>query len=132
MAPRGRGRRPVDRLAATFLLVLLGVGSLVLWIGVPIAGLWGFSKLTRSWNMHFLLSLVFIPIAMALFSPALFFLNNLYLRVTGVIGREDEEDRERRLRGPLELFLYLGMVVALAALFGWFFFLARNPPEVVW
>jgi hypothetical protein len=131
--PRGLGRRSVDRLVAAFLLVLLGIGSLMLWIGIPIAGLWGFSKLTRSWNMHFLLSLVFIPIAMALFSPALFFLNNLYLRVTGVIGQADEdEDRERRLRGPLELFLYFGMVLALAALFGWFFFFAENPPEIVW
>ena len=132
IAPRGLGRRSGDRLAAAFLLILLAAGSLVLWIGIPLAGLWGFSKLTRSWNMHFFLSLVFIPITMALFSPALFWLNNLYLRVTGVIGARDEEERGRRLRGPLELFLYAGMAIALLALFGWFFFLAKYPPEVVW
>ncbi|SRR6266542_1152705 len=132
IAPRGLGRRSLDRLVAGFLLVLLGVGSLVLWVGIPFGGLWLFSKLTKSWNMHFFLSLVCIPIAMALFSPALFWLNGLYLRVTGVIGRDHEEDRERRLRGPLELFLYAGMAIALVALFGWFFFLAKYPPEVVW
>jgi hypothetical protein len=74
---------------------------------------------------------VLIPIAMALFSPALFWLNALYLRVTGVL-HADEEDEDRRLRGPLEIFLYAGMVVALAALFIWFFFFAKNPPEIIW
>jgi ABC-type proline/glycine betaine transport system permease subunit len=132
IAPRGLGRRSLDRVAAVFLLLLLGAGSLALWVGIPVGCLWLFSKLTRSWNGHFLLSLVFIPIAMALFAPALFWLNGLYLRVTGVLGSEDDEDGGRRLRGPLELFLYLGMVAALVALFAWFFLLARNPPEIVW
>jgi hypothetical protein len=132
IAPRGLGRRSADRLVAAFLLVLLGAGSLMLWVGIPVGGLWLFSKLTKSWNLHFFLSLVFIPITMALFSPALFWLNGLYLRVTGVIGGDDNEDRERRLRGPLEVFLYAGMAIALVALFGWFFFLAKYPPEVVW
>jgi uncharacterized membrane protein YdfJ with MMPL/SSD domain len=122
-----------DRLAAGFLIALMGVGSLVLWLGIPVAGLWFFSKVTDSWNGHFLLSLTLIPAAMALFAPVLFWLNALYLRVIGVL-REDEEDEERRWSGygPLELFLYLGMVIALVALFGWFFFLAKNPPEIVW
>jgi hypothetical protein len=128
-------RRPggglLDRLAAGFILVLLAVGSLVLWVGIPFGGLWFFSKVTDSWNGHFLLSLVLIPLAMAAYAPVLFWLNGLYLRVTGVF-HDDEDDRERRLRGPLELFLYVGMAVALVALFGWFFFFANNPPEVVW
>jgi hypothetical protein len=125
--------RARDRLAAAFLIVLLATGSLALWIGIPIGLLWLFSKLTRSWNGHFLLSLVFIPFAMALFAPVLFWLNGLYLRVVGVLRPdEDEEDRSWQMRGPLELFLYAGMAVAVVALFGWFFFLAKNPPEVIW
>ena len=133
-AVNGEGRRLGDRLAATFLLVLLGIGSLVLWIGIPAGGLWAFSKVTESSNRHFLLSLVLIPVAMALFAPALFWLNGLYLRVIGVLHPDDEDADERRwhVRGPLETFLYLGMVVALVALFVWFFFFAENPPEVVW
>src|SRR3954451_11814782 len=104
MASRGQIRRSVDRVAAAFLLILLAVGSLVLWIGIPVAGLWGFSKVADSTTAHFLLSLFLIPLGMALFAPGLFWLNGLYLRVTGVIGQEDEEeDRERRIRGPLEL-----------------------------
>jgi hypothetical protein len=130
---RRAGRGLLDRLAAGFILIVLAAGTLVLWVGIPFGGLWFFSKVTDSWNRHFLLSLVLIPVAMAIYAPVLFWLNGLYLRVTGVLRPEDEDDdRERRLRGPLELFLYMGMAVALVALFGWFFFFANNPPEVVW
>ena len=122
--------RALDRLAAAFLLILLAAGSLVLWIGIPFGLLWFFSQVTDSWNGHFLMSLVLIPIAMALFAPALFWLNSLYLRVTGVIQPDDE--RERRIRGPLEFFLYMGMIAAMIALTIWFFFYAKNPPEIVW
>jgi hypothetical protein len=125
--------RVLDRLAATFILVLLGAGSLFLWVGIPYGLLWFFSRVTDSWNGHFLMSLVLIPIAMALFAPALFWLNGLYLRVTGVLSPGDEgDDPGRRLRGPLELFLYVGMVMAVVALCVWFFVYAKNPPEVVW
>lgn len=126
--------RVMDRLVAMFLLVLLAAGSLVLWIGIPFGLLWFFSQVTDSWNRHFLMSLVLIPFAMALFAPALFWLNGLYLRVSGVIRPEDEEDDDvaRRIRGPLEVFLYLGMIAALIALTIWFFFFAKNPPQVIW
>jgi hypothetical protein len=50
-----------------------------------------------------------------------------------VIRPDDEEDDDgRRIRGPLEVFLYMGMIAALIALTIWFFFFAKNPPEVVW
>jgi ABC-type proline/glycine betaine transport system permease subunit len=131
--PRGASHRALERLLAAFVLVVLGAATLVFWIGIPVGLLWFFSKVTDSWNRHFLLSLVLIPVAMALFAPALFWLNGLYLRVTGVLRPgEDDPERRWRLRGPLELFLYLGMAVAIVALFGWFFLLANNPPEVVW
>jgi ABC-type dipeptide/oligopeptide/nickel transport system permease component len=132
---RGIGRRSADRLAASFVLVLLGVGSLALWIGIPAGALWFFGHVTDSTNGHFLLSLVFIPVLMAFFAPVLFWLNGLYLRVTGVMGAQEtdeEEDHAWRGRGPLELFLYAGMAAALVSLFVWFFFFAENPPEIVW
>lgn len=125
--------RVLDRAAAIFILVLLAVGSFFLWVGIPYGLLWLFSRVTDSWNGHFLMSVVLIPVAMALFAPALFWLNGLYLRVTGVLRPEDaEEDPGRRLRGPLEIFLYAGMIMAVAALCVWFFGYAHNPPEVIW
>ncbi len=133
MAIRPAVARATDRLAAAFVLVLLGVGSLVLWIGIPAGGMWFFGQVTDSTNGHFLLSLVLIPVAMAVFAPALFWLNGLYLRVTGALDVDDaDDDRRWRGRGPLEVFLYMGMLAALVALFVWFFFFATNPPEIVW
>jgi len=125
-------RRARDRLAAGFLLVLMGVGSLVLWIGIPAGVLWALSKVTESSAEHFVLALIAIPAAMILFAPALFWLNGLYLRVIGALAEEDEEERGGRLRGPLELFLYASMVIALAVLVVWVFFLAKTPPFTVW
>jgi ABC-type proline/glycine betaine transport system permease subunit len=125
--------RALDRAAALFLLLLLAAGSLVLWIGIPYGLLWFFSRVTDSWNGHFLMSLVLIPVAMALFAPALFWLNGLYLRVTGALRPDEEDDdADRRIRGPLEFFLYLGMVAALIALTVWFFWYANDPPQIVW
>ena len=126
-------RRALDRAAAGFILVLLGVGSLLLWVGIPYGLLWFFGRVSDSWNGHFLMSVLLIPIAMALFAPALFWLNGLYLRVTGVLRPEDaEDDHDRSLRGPLEIFLYAGMIMAVVALCVWFFGYAHNPPEIIW
>jgi uncharacterized membrane protein YidH (DUF202 family) len=133
-APRAPRARGADRLAAVFVLVTLGLATLFFWIGIPIGGLWLLSQLTESWNGHFLMSVVLIPTAMALFAPALIWLNGLYLRVVGAWSATDEErlGRQGRLRGPLETFLYLGLAVAVVALCVWFFFYAKYPPEVVW
>jgi hypothetical protein len=127
--------RALDRLAAAFLLVLLAAGSLVLWIGIPFGLLWLLSQVTDSWTGHFVMGLVLIPLTMALFSAVLFWLNALYLRVTGVLhagDEDDDEEAERRFRGPLELFLYVGMLAAFVALCVWFFFYASNPSGTFW
>jgi hypothetical protein len=123
------------RLAGVFVLLVLGIACLVFWVGIPVGGLWALSKATDSFAGHFVLSLLLIPMAMAMFSPALFWLNNLYLRVTGVFARLAEDEREagwqRRLRGPLEPMLFVSLAVALIALTIWFFFIAEDPPRQV-
>jgi hypothetical protein len=130
---RGPIARARDRLAAAFLLVLLAAGSLVLWIGIPFALLWILSRVTESWSGHFVMGVVLIPLAMALFAPVLFWLNALYLRVVRVLPLDEEdEDVGRRIRGPLEFFLYMGMIGALIALTVWFFFYASNPSGTFW
>jgi ABC-type proline/glycine betaine transport system permease subunit len=124
-----------DRVAAAFVLVVLAAACLVFWIGIPLAVLWGLSKATDDATTHFVSGLLGVPLAMALFSPILFFLNNLYLRVTGVLDRlaEDEEESgwQRRVRGPLEPMLFLSLAVAIVALCIWFFFIAEDPPRQI-
>jgi ABC-type dipeptide/oligopeptide/nickel transport system permease component len=124
-----------DRVAAAFVLAVLAAACLVFWIGIPLGVLWGLSKATDDATTHFVSGLLGVPLAMALFSPILFFLNNLYLRVTGVLDRlaEDEEESgwQRRVRGPLEPMLFVSLAVAIVALCIWFFFIAEDPPRQI-
>jgi hypothetical protein len=127
-----RHLRTRDRFVAGFLLVLLVVGSLVLWIGIPVATLWALSKLTESSTHHFVFGLIGVPLAMAVFAPFLIWVNALYLRVTGEYTSEEDEDPPRLLHGPLEPILIACFVVALIALTAWVFVFAENPPLTYW
>jgi hypothetical protein len=122
-----------ERLAGVFVLVVLVLACVAFWIGVPAATLWALSKATDDFAAHFVFGLIGVPVAMALFSPLLFWLNALYLRVTGVIARleadEEEAGWQRRLRGPLEPLLFVSFVIAAIALTIWFFVFAENPPR---
>jgi ABC-type proline/glycine betaine transport system permease subunit len=123
--------RTRDRAAAAFVLCVMGVGCLALFIGVPIAVLWSLSKLTDSFATHFVGGLLGIPLAIALLSPALFWLNGLYLRITSAHRDEkdwdDPDDPLFRVHGPLEPMLVATFVLALIAITVWFFFFAENP-----
>ncbi len=135
MTLRSTRARPRERLAGAFVLMVLGCACLAFWIGIPVAILWALGELTDSGTTHFLAAVFGIPFAMAAFSPVLFWLNGLYLRVSGVLARlaEDEEEAgwRRRVGGPLEPMLIVSLVVALVALFVWFFVFAENPPRQV-
>jgi hypothetical protein len=124
-----------DRIAGAFVLAVLAAACLVFWIGIPVCVLWALSKATDDATTHFVAGLLGVPLAMAAFAPILFWLNNLYLRITGVLERlaEDEEESgwHRRVRGPLEPKMFISLVVALVALTVWFFFIAEDPPRQV-
>jgi hypothetical protein len=107
----------------------MAVGSLALWIGIPVGSLWLAAKLTDSKGAHFLLTLPMTIVAMGGFAVFLAWLNGLYL---AVIGPQETEEGAPPARGPLERMLVWSLVVALLALFGWFFFLAENPSELVY
>ena len=117
-----RGLRPADRIVAGFLLLLLAAGSLALWLVIPAGSLWLLSRLSENSLFHLLVGLFAVPTAMLLFAPVLFWLNGLYLRVTGHWAYDAEEDRPRRLRGPLEPLLLWSFLIAFVAIAYWFFF----------
>jgi hypothetical protein len=117
--------------ASAFVLFVMAVSCMAFWIAVPWAVLWGLGEVTESSASHFVGALIGVPAVMIAVSPFLFWLNGLYLRITGVMDRveadEDEAEWRRRVRGPLEPMLLSAFVVELTALFVWFFFFAENP-----
>jgi ABC-type proline/glycine betaine transport system permease subunit len=123
-------RRALDRVAAAFVLVVLAFGSLALWIGVPLAMFWLISQVTHTSSGHFVNALISIPVAMALFAWALFWLNRLYLRIRAAAAPPEwdtDEGQPRLMRGPLEPLLVISFAIALVAMIVWFFFFAENP-----
>ena len=127
-----QGRR---RAVGFLVLCVLLVACVIFWVGVPLAVLWGLGKATDNGTTHLVAGLLGAPLAMAAFSPILFWLNNLYLRVTGVLDRvaEDEEEAgwQRRVQGPLEPILMVALAIAIVALCVWFFGFAENPSRQV-
>jgi hypothetical protein len=123
--------RARDRVVAAFLLALMAIGSLALWLVIPAGSLWTLTQLSESKTFHLFVGLFGVPVAMMLFAPLLFWLNALYLRVTGHWTYDLEEDRPRARRGPLEPILLWSLLLAFAALLVWFFVLAENPSAQV-
>jgi hypothetical protein len=129
----------LDRAAAAFVFALLVIGTLVLWIGIPVAGMWVLSRVTESRSGHFVAALIGLPLAMILWTPALFGLNRLYLRIRAAgrpnvahDGGDDEwdldpDDPQPSMRGPLEPLLVISLAISIVALLVWFLLIAENP-----
>ena len=132
----GTQKRLRDRFAAGFLLVLMLAGSIGTWVGVPLGCMWLAGELTDSFGTHFLIALPLTVVAVVVSVRGLFWLNRLYLRVTlgpamGLDDEELEEEERRWMRGPLEPILIASLILAVIALFAWFFFFAENPGRQV-
>ena len=134
-AGQSHGPRARDRLAAAFLIAVLAVGTLVLWIGIPVLCLWSASKVTNSIASHFLVATPLTLISMGVFVWLLYWVDRLYLRVTGAYDPaewdEDYDDEPHIPRGPLEPMLIASLVLGMIALFIWFFAYAENPSSQV-
>jgi hypothetical protein len=119
----------LDRLVGAFLLAMMALGSLALWVAVPAGVMLALTPLSESHGYHLLVALVGVPTAMIIAGLMLLWLNGLYLRVTGQWRYDEEEDRPKRLRGPLEPLLAWSLLIALIALVFWFFFLPHGAPS---
>jgi hypothetical protein len=121
-----------SRVGAAFVFALLAVGSLALWIGVPVGGMWLAGELTDSFAWHMPLAMALVVAGMIALAAFLTWLDDLYLRLTGGRARRGPDGRPVRRRGPLETLLAVALVMAVVAFAGWFFFLAENPDLRVW
>ena len=112
------GTRARDRALAVLLLAMMAVGCLALWVVVPAGVLSALAHATEDRSLHLVSGVILVPTAMFVFAALLLRLNRLYLQVTGVLDRWDEED-ERHLRGPLEPLLLASLALEVLALVVW-------------
>lgn len=135
MDARPQAASGADRIAGALLICLMAVGSFALWTVLPLGCLWVSSKVAGTSVEEYLLALPMTILAMLLLGLVLTWLNRLYLAITGVLAQYEAEEEEfgikpRFLHGPLEPILVSSLVIALVAMFVWFFLLAKNPPLV--
>jgi hypothetical protein len=120
--------------AAVGLVLLMGFGSILMWIGVPLALIYAASKLAKSSNPSlgpYLLVFIGLPVGMALMAKLLGWLNRVHARLT-----RTEDDRpvqatwlrsmrgERgstRRRGVLDTVMIVSVGIALVVFGIWFF-----------
>lgn len=125
------------RLTEYSLIGAIFTGSLALWLGVPAAGLWLFSKLSdNSILVVFAVFGIFCPAAMGALGLLLGRLNGAYYRHLGVQpGRRPpawrsslsgDSQAARRPRNVLEVSLTLSVIIAVVAMLVWFLFFAHS------
>jgi hypothetical protein len=122
-----------------FLIALMVIGSVVMWIGVPVALIYAASRLADSPNPSmgpYVLILVGLPLGMMAVGKLLGALDRYHGRVTGLDDGRPEQaawmksmrgDRERkRRRSVLDSVMMLSVGVALLLFGVWFFAFAGS------
>ena len=124
--------------AALLLVLVMAVGSVVMWIGVPLGLIYAASQLADSSRPSagpYLLILIGLPIGMAIVGKLLGWLDRLHGRLT---GRQEERRRSAWLRsmraertstargGVLDTVMIVSVVLALVAFGVWFFAFAGS------
>lgn len=122
------------------LAVAIVVGSAVLWIGIPILGLWLGGRFTTTAEGFLFATLGGIPLAMVGFGWVLYRVNALYLRSRGpdeapehrhsawLVSYSDERGGSRRQRAPrrlIDVAMTVSLSIALVVMVIWFFFLSE-------
>lgn len=136
--------RPWLKPSALALVALMAVGSVTLWLGIPLFWVWLASQITKTSQPTlgpYLMVLVGIPVSMVVVGKLLAKLNHVYGQVTGTAPRvrvqlpwlrsmRGERPHEQRHVGELsalEKILVVAVVIAIAAFEIWFFFYSGSP-----
>jgi hypothetical protein len=136
---RSLGRTLAEKPAAIFLVALMAVGSVALWLVIPVAWIYVVSSQIESTQPTlgpYVLILIGVPTSMFIVGKLLYRLNGVYERITG----QDSEVRvqmpwHRSMRGErapqrrttvLELVMMISVAIAVVAFGIWFFFFAGS------
>jgi hypothetical protein len=124
---------------ALMLVLLMAVGSVLLWIGIPVLWVWIASRMVDTSQPTFgpyLLILVATPISMWICGKLLFRLNAVYSRLTGQTHQVRAQlPWHKSMRGErgsgrettvLDLVMMISVTIALTAFGIWFFFFAGS------
>jgi hypothetical protein len=137
--PRSLTKLALSMPAAGLLIVLMAIGSVVLWLGIPVGWLYLASQLVNTSQPTlgpYVLVIFGIPITMFVFGKLLFTLDRVFERVT---GRESVTDFRppwlRSMRGErtvnrsltvLEGVMIISVSLAVVAFGVWFIFFAGS------
>jgi hypothetical protein len=137
--PRSLARTIAAAPAALFLILLMALGSVILWIGIPVGWLYLASQLVDSSQPTlgpYILVLFGIPITMVVFGKALFTLDRAFEKVTGRTAETEfrppwlksmrAERATRRRLTVLEGVMIISVSLALVAFGAWFFLFAGS------
>jgi len=140
----GRTRSRRERLlwspVALVLVLLMAVGSIVMWVGLPLGLLWLASALTESSRPSlgpYLLVLLGLPAGMIVVGKALGTLDRMHGRITGRLddgpqraawlqSMRDERGAHRRTRSVLDTVMIVSVALAVVAGAVWFFVFAGS------
>ena len=124
---------------AALLVVVMAVGSILMWIGVPVFWLWLASRIADSSQPSiglYLLVLVGIVVSMAVVGKGLGTINHIHMGMTGTLPQKREQtiwlrsmraEREvKRETGVLGIVMAWSVSVAMLCFGIWFFFLAEG------
>jgi hypothetical protein len=124
---------------AAFLVIVMALGSVLLWIGIPVAWIYGVSQMVDTTQPQlgpYLAILVGVPATMWAFGRFLFRLNESYERVTGQTSevrvqlpwmRSMRGERTSGRRTTVLEFVMIVSVGLCVTLFGiWFLFFAGS------
>jgi hypothetical protein len=127
------------RLAGAFLILLMAVGSILLWIGIPVGWLYLVSQLVDSSEPSmgpYVLVLVGIPATMIAMGKVLAILDRTYARVTRTAPqvraqapwhRSLRGDRQpARARSVLDVVMVASVALAVVCFAIWFFLFAGS------
>ena len=137
--PRSLAKTIAAAPAALFLIVLMAIGSVILWIGIPVGWLYIASLMVDSSQPTlgpYILILFGIPITMVVFGKLLFMLDRAFERVTGRTSETEfrapwlksmraERSTKRKL-SVLEGVMIVSVSLALLAFAVWFFAFAGS------
>ena len=138
--PEGTPHSWSERVAVTGLAVVIVLGSALVWIGVPVAGLWVAGRVTTDPLRFVMFSLLAIPTTMVALGWLLYRAGAHYERLRGTerrgssppswrssLSEERASDRRRKGGRPLiDISMTVSAITALVVMVIWFFFYATS------